>query len=150
MGLLDVIAKDHKEWIEVCRNLGAEEHSEDLVQDMYLKIASSKINTNLNYRGYVFSTLRNLCFDYHRNNTFDLSLVDNLTEDNIKTDGRLELLDIHQALENLPYFEKKVIQLNNIDGIGLSEIQRETGACRIKMWKAKKSGIEKLKKALNE
>lgn len=150
MAILDVIAKDHKEWIDVCLGFGAGDQAEDIVQDMYLKIAKSNIEERRNYRGYVFATLRNLCYDLHKNNRFDISLIENLTEDNCQTDGRLQWLDIQQALHNLPYFERQVIQLHKIEDISLCEIQRETGVCRSKMMKAKNKGIEKLKKMLNE
>lgn len=146
--MLDIIAKDHKEWIEVCKGYGVEKHAEDLVQDMYLKLADSNIDNSKNYRGYVFSTLRNLCYDYHRNNNFNISLIDNLTEDTVQADDDLHLEDIDKAIKTLTYLEQQVLKYNKIYGIGLWEIEKEVGINRKLLWQAKNRAIEKIDKYL--
>ena len=66
MNVLSLISENHKEWINVCKVFGVTDYPEDIVQEMYIKISKSKIVTELNYKGYVYVTLRNLCFDSHK------------------------------------------------------------------------------------
>lgn len=148
MGIVDLIAEDHKEWISVCKSLGAGHLSEDLVQEMYIKIHNSKLTTDDNIKGYAYFVLKNLCIDFYRQKKYNLELKDDLVEDNCKTDSRLEYLDIQKAIHYLPYFERKVLELHKIDGLSLCEIERETNVNRVKMMHAKNNAIEKLKKHL--
>ena len=66
-----LIAKKHKTWIEIVTSFGCPaETSEDIVQEMYIKI-HKKLNKGLdimykdevNYY-YIFKTLRTLFFDH--------------------------------------------------------------------------------------
>ena len=149
MGVLSLIAENHKEWVEICRVFGVKDYPEDIVQDMYMKIESSNIDINKsNYKGYVYIALRNLCYDRHKSKLHYLEVDDNLTPDNQLADDYLKCLNVQQILHELPYFERKVIDLHRIQGISLSEIERVTGICRVKMTKARDRGVKKLKKHL--
>jgi len=150
MVVLDIISKNHKEWINVCKVFGVTDYPEDIVQEMYIKISKSKIVTELNYNGYVYVTLRNLCYDSHKKKEFNFNIDENRTEDNLKSDDHLNWIDIQKALHELPYFERQVIQLHKIEGISLCEIERETSICRVKMMRAKNKGIESLKLRLSK
>ena len=35
---LEVLGKNHKEWVQIAKNLGAKDYAEDIVQESYLKI----------------------------------------------------------------------------------------------------------------
>jgi RNA polymerase sigma factor (sigma-70 family) len=150
MNVLDLIAKNHNEWVEVCKVFGVTDYPEDIVQEMYIKISKSKITTDLNYKGYVYAALRNLCYDRHKGQQYHLPIDNNRTEDNFKSDDHLHWLDIQKALHELPYFERKVIELHKIEGFSLCEIEKETSICRVKMMRAKNKGIERLKLKLNK
>jgi RNA polymerase sigma factor (sigma-70 family) len=149
MNVLTLISQSHKEWIDVCKVFGVADYPEDIVQEMYIKISKSKIVTELNYKGYVYVTLRNLCYDRHKSKEYNLEIKDNLTEDNFKSDDHLNWLDIQKALHELPYFERQVIQLHKIEGFSLCEIEKQTSLCRVKMMRAKNKGIQSLKLRLN-
>jgi RNA polymerase sigma factor (sigma-70 family) len=149
MNVLTLINESRKEWIDVCKVFGVTDYPEDIVQEMYIKISKSKIVTELNYKGYVYVTLRNLCYDRHKSKEYNLEIKDNLTEDNFKSDDHLNWLDIQKALHELPYFERQVIQLHKIEGFSLCEIEKQTSLCRVKMMRAKNKGIQSLKLRLN-
>jgi len=146
MGVLNLVAKDHELWVSVVKMFGIHDHAEDVVQDMYLKIAESSMVTERNYKGYVYTTLKHLVYDYSKDKRYYIELNDNLTEDTNKTDGHLDWLDIQKALHNLPYFERQVVNLHKVEGISLCEIQSKTDLCKVKMWRSEKKALDKLKR----
>lgn len=148
MEILNLIAKDHKLWINTCRLFGVQDYPEDLVQEMYIKVSRSKVISEKNYKGYVYMVLRNLCYDKHKQKVHYLQIDPELTEDNIKTDSRLMCLDIQKILHNLPLFERQVLQLNKLEGISLCKIEKETDICRKKMSRTNRKTVEKLRKLL--
>jgi len=52
--------------LKICKN---PEHAKDLVQDMYVRIATAKPKPNKLTDGYIFATLRNLLRDDVKKNT---------------------------------------------------------------------------------
>lgn len=150
MGFLDEIAKHHNEWIDVVKLFGIKNNPEDIVQDMYLKLAESNINLDKNWRGYVYISLRNLSYTQHKKTRHDLEVNEELTQDNTFADNRLNYLDLQKCLHELPILERQVLQLHKIEGISLNEIERETGVCKMKMSRIKKKATIKLKALLNQ
>lgn len=150
MGFLDEIAKHHNEWIDVVKLFGIKNNPEDIVQDMYLKLAESDINLDKNWRGYVYISLRNLSYTQHKKTRHDLEVKEELTQDNTFADNRLNYLDLQKCLHELPILERQVLQLHKIEGISLNEIERETGVCKMKMSRIKKKATIKLKALLNQ
>ena len=71
MDWLIEVQKHHQQWITIVKTFGAGEFSEDIVQDVYIRLAerSSKEKVfpkgKLN-GGYVFFTLRNTYIDWYR------------------------------------------------------------------------------------
>ena len=149
MGVLSLIAEKHKEWIEVCKVFGVNDYPEDIVQEMYISLADSNINVNeSNYKGYVFITLRNLCYQKHNKKRYNVEIKDNLTADNKWADDNLNCFDILELINKLPNFERKVLDLHKLQGFTLCEIEKNTGISRMKMSRAKTKAINKLKKHL--
>ena len=68
-----LVAEKHKTWIEIVSSFGCtNETSEDLVQEMYIKIQKKLVkgldimyNDEINYY-YIFKTLRTLFLDFKR------------------------------------------------------------------------------------
>lgn len=148
MDILNQLAKDHQKWIDVVKLFGIHQDAEDVVQEMYLKIANSNIKEERNYNGYVYICLRNIAYTIHKNKKYNCEINEEITEDNNYADNRLNWIDVQKALHKLPIFQRQVIQLNNIEGISMLEIQRNTNICRIKMSKEKNKGLKQLKKIL--
>ncbi len=149
MDVLTLIAKNHNEWIEVCQVFGIHDYPEDVVQEMYVNINKSNININeKNYKGYVYITLRNLCYQKHNKKCYNYEIKDNLTPDNNHADNNLNCFDILKLIHKLPNFERKVLDLHKLQGFSLCEIEKKTGISRMKMSRAKTKAINKLKKHL--
>jgi len=149
MDVLSLIAKSHNEWIEICKAFGIYDYPEDVVQEMYIKMSKSDIDVNeKNYKGYVYITLRNICYQKHNKKKHTYKINDNLTEDNKWADDGINRFNILELIHKLPNFERKVIDLHKIEGFSLCEIEKNTGISRVKMSRANISAIEKLKKHL--
>lgn len=90
---LKEIAKYHMEWVKTVRSLGGGEYSEDIVQEMYLKIfkyvdANKIIINNKLQKGYIFFTLKSILYEYSgKKKMFPKEDISNIE---IVNDGELE------------------------------------------------------------
>lgn len=104
--MLDVLAKRDKEWREMAyRICNCHTLSDDLVNDMYL-IVASKQRVN---EAYIYRTLKGLYLDHLKIDNRNVSLNDfhYVKEDECdRTKNRYELLDI---LQDVSFFEREVL-----------------------------------------
>ena len=68
---LEALSKNHKEWVDLARNLGAKDYAEDIVQESYIKIVKYKDNKKVYNNGkfskaYMYLTIRSVFIDYIR------------------------------------------------------------------------------------
>lgn len=68
---LSRVCEHHKEWIKIAKVYGCGDYSEDLVQEVYIKLhkyaSERKVFTNGNInKGYVFFAIRNAAKTYHK------------------------------------------------------------------------------------
>ena len=68
---LEVLGKNHKEWVDLAKNLGAKDYAEDIVQEAYIKITKYAHNKNVYSNGkyskaYMYFTIRSVFIDYIR------------------------------------------------------------------------------------
>ena len=66
--ILNKLAKYHTEWIKMVKSLGGDDFTEDIVQEMYLKVYNKNYNV-LNDKGeinkyYVYLTLKSILMSY--------------------------------------------------------------------------------------
>ena len=72
MSILNLLAKKHDEWIRIAKSLGAGEFSEDIVQEMYIRMSKYVKNTerimygNDVNQGYVYMIIKNLTYDLNK------------------------------------------------------------------------------------
>ena len=64
---LTEVAKYHKEWVSTCKALGGGDYSEDIVQEMYIKLhkyasADKIIKDGILQKGYVFFALKSILY----------------------------------------------------------------------------------------
>jgi len=81
-----ILAKYHKEWINIVRSFGAKDEAEDIVQEMYLKCDRLNyydkfINNDKLNKPYIFFMLRSLYFDYFKQEPYkvDINEIKNLS-----------------------------------------------------------------------
>lgn len=156
INILDKLAEKHSDWIRIVQSFGCDRStSEDLVQDMYIKVYdwSEKNNRSILYNKeevnyyFIYKVLRSIWLNHinYSNKYTDKELVENL---NLSTEGQesstetLELIE--EKLSQLYWYDRKIFELVYKDGISMLQISYKTGIdyCSIKRT------IKKVKKIL--
>ena len=152
-----LIAKKHKTWIEIVTSFGCpKETSEDIVQEMYIKI-HKKLNKGLdimykdevNYY-YIFKTLRTLFYDLKRKEK-NITIIN--IED-VDIDKSISDIDYDQAyaiikkeLDNMFWYDRKVFEIIN-SGESIAEFSRKSYIQYYSLYNTYNKVKDKLKKLL--
>lgn len=154
MEILHILDKDRSKWIKIVINLGCpEDYAEDIVHDMYLKIASFDDTKRLMYSDgevnywYIILTLRSVCYDYLKlkNRVVHWNIIE--TEDECVNLDREEAFDviydkIISATNEFGRYGSKLAQAYFKTDLSLRQIASETTISlssifhSIKMYKA--------------
>ena len=131
---MQLLFKKHSDWIKIVNSFGEDPSiSEDLVQEMYIKIKIKlekgldiSYGDEINYY-YIFKTLRTLFLDLKRKG----KNIKRVSADNIKAiDDRIDYEKkykiVQDALEKMYWYEKKVFELINA-GESIASLSRKTG-----------------------
>jgi len=152
-----LIAAKHKNWIEIVHSFGCpKEISEDIVQEMYIKIhkklkngLDKMYNNEINYY-YIFKTLRSLFYDLKRKEK-------NVTVINIE-DVNIDMLDtdvdyikaykkITDELDKMFWYDRKVFEIIN-SGESIAEFSRKSYIQYYSLYNTYNKVKDKLKKLL--
>jgi hypothetical protein len=152
-----LIAKKHKTWIEIVTSFGCPaETSEDIVQEMYIKI-HKKLNKGLdimykdevNYY-YIFKTLRSLFYDLKRKEK-NITIIN--IED-VDIDKSISDIDYDKAyaiikneLDNMFWYDRKVFEIIN-SGESIAEFSRKSYIQYYSLYNTYNKVKDKLKKLL--
>lgn len=156
VNILSKLFAKHKDWVSIVQSFGCDRMtSEDLVQDMYVKIHdwSQKNNRSILYNEdevnyfFIYKALRTIWLNNLKKNKrySDDELVENLNLSNESENNLIELQqDIQDKLNHLYWYDKKIFELVYRDGISMLQISTKTGIdyCSIKRT------IKKVKKLL--
>ena len=152
-----LIAKKHKTWIEIVTSFGCpSETSEDIVQEMYIKI-HKKLNKGLdimyndevNYY-YIFKTLKTLFYDLKRKEK-NITIIN--IED-VDIDKSISDIDYDKAyaiikneLDNMFWYDRKVFEIIN-SGESIAEFSRKSYIQYYSLYNTYNKVKDKLKKLL--
>ena len=152
-----LIAKKHKTWIEIVTSFGCpSETSEDIVQEMYIKI-HKKLNKGLdimykdevNYY-YIFKTLKTLFYDLKRKEK-NITIIN--IED-VDIDKSISDIDydkayaiIKEELDNMFWYDRKVFEIIN-SGESIAEFSRKSYIQYYSLYNTYNKVKDKLKKLL--
>jgi DNA-directed RNA polymerase specialized sigma24 family protein len=118
--ILAELAKKDAQWrkmaFQICKD---KDLADELVQDMYLKLA---YNTNLIKDGYIYTVLRNLFYDYTKSNKDILVDFSNIEIEDIEY---IEPVDYIQLMKGLTWYERTMFELSTL--VGQRELSRQTG-----------------------
>ena len=146
INILDKLAEKHSDWIRIVQSFGCDRYtSEDLVQDMYLKVNDWSIRNNrsilyneteVNYY-FIYKVLRSIWINHvnYRNRYADYELVENI---NLSTESEQDFQKavdlIEEKLSELYWYDRKIFELVYKDGISMLQISHKTGIdyCSIK------------------
>ena len=156
VNVLEKLAKKHNDWIKIVQSFGCDlMTSEDLVQDMYIKIhywykdrndRSIMFNRDeINYY-FIYKALRTVWLNYvkqaNRNKDIDISTLHRSTASEYNAQDLLDAAE--EKLQELYWYDRKIFELVYKDGISMLQISEKTGIdyCSIKRT------IRKVKKIL--
>lgn len=137
---LEGIAKRHNEWIKMSIYLGAT-MPEDVVQDMYLKLAiiqSEEGNLNrFEYKEgvvntmYIFKIIQSRVVDEHRqkkHQQYDEVLFNPITPLDEAEKSYAELMDgVKEVIDTLNEYDQMLLELYFVYGFSLRDIEKRTG-----------------------
>lgn len=160
---MQLLAKKHSDWIKIVNSFGCNTSmSEDLVQEMYIKIQIklekgldiSYGNNDINYY-YIFKTLRTLFLDLKRktNKIYKVDIehiAPNLIastsiKQEVNFEEKYDL--VKKELNKMYWYDKKVFELIN-KGESIAQLSRKTGIQYYSLYNTYKKVKEKLKKLL--
>ena len=142
--IIDILTSKHNKWISYCRSWGCNpDTSEDLVQEMYLKILVLIRNgIDISYKDdindfYIYKVLRTMFLDLCRKEqrTQVVDLTDDYINHIIEGKTKVELEDeklfeeafdkVNKALNEMHWYDKKVFELVQDTG-NISALARNT------------------------
>ena len=153
---LEVIAKEHKEWINIVNSFGEYDYAEDIVQEMYLilhKYADpNKIITNGKAnRGYIFFTLKTTYYQYY-NAKHKIKKV-SIDDYKIKYEDTIEEHEaynkicklIDNEIEAWHWYDKKLFKLYRDTDMSIRKIAKETQISWVSIFNTLKNCKNKIK-----
>lgn len=132
---LEIVAKEHKFYVEVVKSFGEYNFAEDIVQEMYLRIhkytSPEKIvkDGQVN-KGFIWFVLRNIYVDYckQRSKIVKTDINDAiLMSDEQNTEAMNELYDkIEKEIESWHWYDTMLFKLYRDSGKSMRELEAET------------------------
>jgi len=152
-----LIAKKHNNWIDIVQSFGCpKETSEDIVQEMYIKIQIKlqkgldiMYKDDVNYY-YIFKTLKTLFYDLKRKekNITIISIDDvNINMTNTDVDYNKAYIKIQKELKKLFWYDRKVFELINA-GQSVADLSRKSYIQYYSLYNTYTKVKNKLKKLL--
>lgn len=107
---------------------GSAGDAHDILHDAYERVRRKSSSSEIsNIRGYLFLTIRNLCFDFVKKEKVKIGLGDDVLEC-VDSENSLEKSDeiqwLHKFLQRLPTAQRSVILLKDIEGYNFDEISK--------------------------
>lgn len=138
---LEIVAKQHSEWIEMVNSFGEYEFAEDIVQESYIALykyakPENVIDNDKIRRGYMYFTLRNLYFQFYNkrkkvskiriddDNTF-LQLPDNTNLEEQEAFFKLCNM-IDEEMDNWHWYDKKIFTIYRDTDLSIRKMASET------------------------
>lgn len=132
---LEIVAKEHKFYVEVVKSFGEYNFAEDIVQEMYLRIhkytSPEKIvkDGQVN-KGFIWFVLRNIYVDYCKQRSritkVDLNEAVLMSEEQ-NTEAMNELYDkIEKEIESWHWYDTMLFKLYRDSGKSMRELEAET------------------------
>lgn len=136
---LIILAKYHKEWINIVKSFGEKDFQEDIVQEMYIRFTKYAkpdnviINGKVN-KSFIWIMLRNIYYDKikfeNRIETVNLEDVYNISYDEIDIDNILYncklLSKVDEVKNTIHWFDKGLLKLYFENDMSMRDIAKET------------------------
>lgn len=133
---LNIVAKEHKYFVNVVRTFGEDNYAEDIVQEMYIRIhkytSPDKIvkDGQVN-KGFIWFVLRNIYVDFckqknriQKTDLNEATYVMTEKENNEALDKLYEKID--REIESWHWYDEKLFKLYRDSGLSMREIEQKT------------------------
>lgn len=163
MKWLELVAKDHKEYVKVVQSFGEYFYAEDIVQEAYLRIykyckPENIIQNNEVNKGFMYFVLRNLYLSYlkelEKNPKIPIDeLIYSLYEEDEteKHEAYLRLLNkVSKELNNWEWYDKMLFEIYKNDNKSIRKISKETRISTKSIFQTLKNCKKRLKENLKE
>ena len=163
MGILEKVAKYHKDWIELA-SVFDKDFADDIVQEMYLLLHKYNVTEEQMFtngrpnRGYVFIIIRNIHFQLYnirkRINKVELNDEVYNLEDDFSLENELNWNDFRnkaeQEVNSWEWYDKKLFTLYRDNKTSIRKLAKETGISFVSIFHTLKANKQKLKRLLQE
>lgn len=152
--MLSKLYKKHSKWVNIVNKLGGGDYSEDIVQEMYLKLSKIELKEQT-IDTFVYYVLRNMTFDLHRkkSNVFKVDLEDCVFLEYLEDQGKEELETIYERIEDevedWHWYDKMLWQLYTEDRT-MRELAKDTKISLSSIFHTIKTCKERIKLAVGE
>ena len=162
---LAIVAKKHKEWINIVKSFGEKSYYEDIVQQMYITLYkySSKekiIKDGIVSTGYIYFTLRSIYFQYYNskkkvnkisidNEEYFYEIPDDTQMDEQIAFNKLCKL-IDNEVESWEWYNKKLFKIYRDTPLSIRGIANETNISWVSIFNSLKNAKKKIKNKFQE
>lgn len=140
MTVLDLLATKHKEWVKMAHSFGAGDYSEDIVQEMYIRLNRYVEEPDrIMYKGepnklFVWVTLRNMVRNFQNKKdllVFSGDMVEYDREEDAFDYGEAEAFErliekIWKSTAELHWYDKKMFEIYHTTEMSMRDIEKET------------------------
>lgn len=162
---LAIVAKQHKEWIQIVNAFGEYNYAEDIVQESYIALYKyadpEKIIENGKVkRGYMFFTLRSLLFQFYNKkkkikkiridddtNFLEIPDIDNI-EENDAFHKLCTLID--EETESWRWYDRKMFNIYRYTDMSIRKIAKETSISWVSIFNTLKNCKEIIREKFEE
>lgn len=167
MGVLEVLAKRHTDWIRMAKSLGANtDVAEDLVQEMYLRLYDyvedverimyneKEVNTF-----FVYVTLRNLYGSLMKaKNRITVVSISDIGYDEIYEEANPEAEfamidlynDIWDSIEDWHWYDRKMFDIYYNSGTSIRKLSEDTNISARSIWNTLDNGRKRIQETYKE
>lgn len=164
MNILELATTKHKEWIVMAKSLGCGNFSEDIVQEMYLRLhkyidSVEKVmyGDEIN-KSFVYITLRNLVYDFNRAQKKSQELIDtNIDYETLEIadepfDETIDELNsiVLEEMKDWYWYDRTLFEYVYKHGIGQREMARDSTISLSSIHNTIKNAKERIKAAAEE
>ena len=151
---METIYAQHNKWVNIVKNLGGGDFSEDIVQEMYIKLMNIELKKQT-ADTFVYYILRNMTYDLHRKQSkvckIDLEELRYLFAEG--SDRKEELEKIHEKIEeeveSWHWYDEMLWKLYK-DGRSMRELSNETKISLSSIFHTIKTCKERISEAVGE
>lgn len=120
--MLEKLAENHNEWVRYALSVcGNYDDANDLVQDMYIKMAENDKEVN---KSYIFCVIKNIFLDqYRKQKTKEKTVFYQETETEEPDFDYINAYEL--AIKQLPTYKQLIVKFSTNDGV--NHFERESG-----------------------